>query len=186
MHWYPFDAAERPTSGVPQMKHLLLLVTLVLALGACGKKQNLNSPRGTTKPAKPKVEGNARATFIKNIPMKASLKAALEADITGGICAQEVMHKTGEYAGQRMVEISQGPCPAGLVDDTKVAVTPFIVSQVMTGVEYDVIDIPYQERAMGVEFDANGISILNSLCSGESDLCYIDIRNKKYDHIEMY
>jgi len=169
--------------------NVFCLIALVLALGACAKQQNLNGPRSggpAAKPAKPSQAGSGRATLIKNIPFASALKTALEKDITGGICAQEVMHRTGDHAGQRMVEISQGPCPSGLVDDTKVSVTPFIVSQVMSGVEYDVVDLEYAERAMGVEFDANGITIMNSLCSAENDLCYIDIRDKKYDHIEMY
>ncbi len=172
-----------------------VLIGLALALGACSKKQELKvNPDTNTpvKPLKPSQAGKTRAKLVKNLSMKAELKSAIEAQIDGGLCAQEVIPSTGDYFGESMVEISQGPCPAtGLVDDTKAKVVQLIVFQSTgSGAEIDLRDLEYAERAGRVQWSTTGDSAtavqLNTLCTDDDDLCYFRVENRKFTGIEMY
>jgi len=175
------------------MNRFILATFVLAALAGCQKKQDLNTLPGDrpTKPVAPSQQGSKRGTLVKNLPFTAELKAAIEKDIDGGLCAQEVIMGEGDYRGERFVEVSQGPCPAGnaLVDDKKVTVFPLIVFESTgEGAELDLLDLEYAQRAGRVEFATSGTAAvkLTSLCTHEDDLCYFRITDRKFTGVEMY
>ncbi len=157
-------------------KWIVALVGASLLLMACGKKTTLTpeaTDSGTT--------STARAQWVKNIPLKSSLVSALASSYSlyYGLCAQLVVPATGKHAGQRIIEVSSGSCPSGLVDNTTKKVFAFTFEAVGSSNQYALRDAEYGMQAGTAEWSSiadktnKNVTQLTTLCTGTSDYCWM-------------
>ena len=167
-----------------QFAKLVSFLSLVALVAACSKDDK--------KELTPTSGGINRGTLIRNIPLRSDLMTALQSQgLPNGVCAQLMVPNSGSQANVRVIEISAGACPSSLVDDTRKNVFRFAFTTVGSSNEYQLNDLEYNERAGKAEWSSfadrnnRNVTQLNTLCSHNDDLCYIDMSRGDL-HIEMY
>lgn len=176
------------------MKSISFSLIISILIVACGKGNdgkvvvNNGKPRlrkapttRTENPAPP--AGTARATVVKNLELGSQITDKADSlGLESGLCAQLVIPNTGDNKGSKVIEISQGPCPAGnaLVDDSNQDVSVLQIQSYGNSNEMKVYE-KGSPTQLGVAYwasiadkNSNTPYKLDSLCTGSYEsACYI-------------